>query len=298
MDLAGRLRGILPPLVTPFTSEGELDRAAFEKNLELYTATGLAGFLVLGSNGEANVLEEPEKLELVATARRLAGRRPLLAGVGLESTRATVALARKAADLGADGLLVLPPFYFRARLSDDGLQRHFEAVAEASPVPILLYSVPAVTGSSLSPSLVATLSRHPNVAGIKESSGDLTLLGRIAAVAPSSFVTICGSGPVMYPALCIGARAGILAVACCCPRQAVALFDAHDQGDHERARRIQEALLPLAAAVTTSHGVPGLKAAMDLAGLRGGTPRAPLASVPERTREELLALLGRASAAA
>ena len=297
MELAGRLRGILPPLVTPFTSEGAVDRAAFERNLEAYTDTGLAGYLVLGSNGEASALEESEKLELVQAARRLVRAKPLLAGAGLESTRATIALVRKVADAGADAVLVLPPFYFRARMTDEALLRHFEAVAEASPVPVLLYSVPAVTGSSLPHGLVTTLSQHPKVVGIKESSGDVALLGRIAASAPGSFATICGSGPVIYPALCVGARAGILAVACCCPRQSVALFLAHQAGDHARARRFQEALLPLAVAVTSGHGVAGLKAAMDLAGLRGGAARAPLLPVQDHVSEQLLSLLRQAEAA-
>jgi len=296
MQLAGRLRGIFPPLVTPFTSEGALDLKAFEANLEAYADTGLAGFLVLGSNGEANVLEESEKLELIRAARRLAGDKPLLAGAGLESTRATIALTRKAADAGADAVLVLSPFYFKARMTDEALCRHFEAVAEASPVPVLLYSVPAVTGASLSLGVVTAFLQHSNVAGIKESSGDIALLGRIAAAAPGSFAAICGSGPVIYPALCVGARAGILAVACCCPRQAAALHAAYEAGDHVRARGLQEALLPLAAAVSSGHGVPGLKAAMELAGFRGGSVRAPLLPVAGSVREELGALLRRAEA--
>jgi len=296
MQLAGRLRGIFPPLVTPFTSDGALDLSAFEANLEAYADTALAGFLVLGSNGEANVLEESEKLELIRAARRLAGDKPLLAGAGLESTRGTIALTRKAADAGADAVLVLSPFYFKARMTDEALRRHFEAVAEASPVPVLLYSVPAVTGASLSLGVVTAFLQHSNVAGIKESSGDIALLGRIAAVAPGSFATICGSGPVIYPALCVGARAGILAVACCCPRQAAALHAAYAAGDHARARGLQEALLPLAAAVSSGHGVPGLKAAMELAGFRGGSVRAPLLPVAGSVREELGALLRRAEA--
>jgi 4-hydroxy-2-oxoglutarate aldolase len=298
MELAGRLRGIFPPLVTPFTSEGALDLAAFEANLESYQGCGLAGLLVLGSNGEASLLDEPEKLALVRAARRAGGDQLLLAGVGLESTQATIALARKAADAGADAVLVLPPFYFRSRMSDDVLRRHFEAVADASRVPVLLYSVPQVTGAGLSPALVAALQRHPNVAGIKESSGDVALLGRIAAAAPASFAALCGSGPVIYPALCVGARGGILAVACCSPRPAAQLFEAVQRGDHARARRLQEALLPLAAAVTSGHGVPGLKAAMELAGFRGGSPRAPLAPVGPAVREELRALLRGAAAEA
>jgi 4-hydroxy-2-oxoglutarate aldolase len=298
MSLAGRLRGICPPLVTPFTSDGRLDEAAFERNVEEYVPLGLAGLLVLGSNGEAAVLEEREKLWLVAAARRLAPGLPLLAGTGLESTRATIELTRKAADQGADAALVLPPFYFRSRLGDEALRRHFEAVAEASPIPILLYSVPVVTGASLAPALVSALAQHPNVAGIKESSGDVALLARIAAFAPQSFATVCGSAPVIYPALCVGARAGILAVACCCPQQAVALYRAFEAGEHATARRLQAALLPLAVAVTATHGVPGLKAAMDLAGWRGGAPRAPLLPVASDVRDGLRGLLEGARAAA
>jgi len=298
VELARRLRGIFPPLVTPFTSEGALDLAAFEANLEAYQGCGLHGFLVLGSNGEAASLEESEKLALVRAARRRSGDRPLLAGVGLESTQATIALARKAADAGADAVLVLPPFYFRARMHDDVLRRHFEAVADASNVPVLLYSVPQVTGSSLSSGLVAALSRHPNVAGVKESSGDIALLGRLAAAAPDSFAALCGSGPVIYPALCVGARGGILAVACCAPRPAAQLYEAAQAGDHPRARRLQELLSPLAVAVTAGHGVPGLKAAMDLAGFHGGSPRTPLLPVTAAVRDELAGLLRGAAAEA
>jgi 4-hydroxy-2-oxoglutarate aldolase len=298
MELAGRLRGIFPPLVTPFTSEGALDLAAFEANLESYQGTGVHGFLVLGSNGEAPVLDESEKLALVRAARKRGADKPLLAGVGLESTQATISLARKAADAGADGVLVLPPFYFRARMSDDVLRKHFEAVAEASPVPVLLYSVPQVTGSSLSPALVAALCRHPKVAGMKESSGDVALMSRLAASAPDSFAALCGSGPVIYPALCVGARGGILAVACCAPRPAARLYEAVQAADHARARRLQELLLPLALAVTAGHGVPGLKAAMDLAGFRGGSPRAPLLPVSAAVRDELASLLRGAAAEA
>lgn len=297
MQLAGRLRGIIPPLVTPFTSEGALDLQAFEANLAAYADVGFCGFLVLGSNGEVNVLEEAEKLELIRLARRSTAGKPLLAGAGLESTRGTIALARKAADAGADAVLVLPPFYFRGRMSDAALRGHYEAIAEEAPVPVLLYSVPAVTGAGLSSALVAELAQHPNIAGIKESSGDIALLGKIASAAPSGFATLCGSGPVIYPALCVGASAGILAVACCCPKTTVALYAAHQAGDHTRARALQQMLLPLAQAVSSGHGVAGLKAAMEAAGLRGGHLRAPLLPVAGNVRAEIQALLRSAEAA-
>jgi 4-hydroxy-2-oxoglutarate aldolase len=285
------LRGVVPPLATPFLSDGELDLPAFESNLEALSEAGLSGFLVLGSNGEAASLDREEKVRLVRAARRRAGRSFLLVGTGMESTRATIDLTRCVADLGADAVLVLTPHYYRARMSEEALGRHFEAVAEASPVPVYLYSVPAFTGLSWPPGLAASLSVHPRVAGIKESSGDVGLLGRIVSSVPPSFEVACGNAPVFYPALCAGACGGVLAVANCAPRAVVALLRAFEAGDHARARHLQQALTPLAAAVTSGHGVAGLKAALDLAGLRGGSVRAPLLPVPPSVKDELRQLL-------
>jgi 4-hydroxy-2-oxoglutarate aldolase len=290
-----RLAGILPPVVTPFRADGGLDLAAFEANLESYSSFDLGGYLVLGSNGEAAALEEEEKLSLVRSARRLVGPRTLLVGTGLESTRATIALTRRVADLGADAALVLTPHYYKGQVSHEVLRRHFESVAEASSIPVLLYSVPAFTGISFPPRLASVLAGHPNIAGMKESSGDLGLMGRILSSVPPSFAVACGSAPVVYPALCLGAVAAILAVACCAPGPSAALYRAFLAGDHARARRIQAALTPLAVAVTATWGVAGLKAAMDAAGFRGGEVRAPLLPVAAAAREELVEALARAA---
>jgi 4-hydroxy-2-oxoglutarate aldolase len=290
------LSGIIPPLVTPFRPDGDLDLPAFEANLDSYAGCDLGGSLVLGSNGEAASLEPDEKLRLIEAARRKAAGRPLLVGTGCESTRATIALTRRAADLGADGALVLTPHYYKPQMGAEALTRHFQAVADASPIPVFLYSVPAFTGLAFPPEVAATLSAHPQVAGMKESSGDLRLLSRIVSSVPASFAVACGSAPVLYPALCLGASAGILAVACCAPRPCAALFRAFEQGDHVRARRLQQALTPLAVAVTGSYGVAGLKLAMDLAGRRGGEVRAPLLPAPAAARDELRGLLERAEA--
>lgn len=291
------LRGILPPLVTPFRPDGALDTAGFEANLEIYATQDLGGVLVLGSNGEAACLEEPEKLALVRLARARTGSRTLLVGTGLESTRATIALTRRVADLGADAALVLTPHYYKSQMTPPVLRAHFEAVADASPIPVLLYSVPAFTGITFPVPLAAELAAHPLVRGMKESSGDVGLLSRIVASVPPSFGVVCGNAPVIYPALCSGAVAGILAAACCAPRPVSALYQAFLEGDHARARRLQEAITPLAVAITTTHGVAGLKAAMDLAGFRGGSVRAPLRPVDPETREALRPLLQRAEAA-
>jgi 4-hydroxy-2-oxoglutarate aldolase len=288
------IRGILPPLTTPFREDGALDVAAFEANLEIYATQDLGGVLVLGSNGEAQVLDEAEKLTLVRAARARVPDRTVLVGTGLESTRATIALTRKVADLGADAVLVLTPHYYKSQMTPDVLRRHFEAVADASSIPVLLYSVPAFTGIAWPAGLAAELARHPLIRGMKESSGDVGLLGRLVASVPPRFHVICGNAPVIYPALCVGAVGGVLAAACCAPRPVTALYQAFQDGDHARARRLQDAIAPLATAITATWGVAGLKAAMDLAGFRGGPVRAPLVPVKPEVRDELRALLDRA----
>jgi 4-hydroxy-2-oxoglutarate aldolase len=281
------LRGILPPIVTPFDAGGALDLAAFEANLEAWAGEDLEGYVVLGSNGEAASLEDDEKLTLVRAARARAGGRTVLVGTGLDSTRATISLTRRAADLGADGVLVLTPHYYKPQMTPEALRRHFAAVADASPVPVYLYSMTLFTGIPWPPALAADLATHPRIAGIKESSSDLGLLGRILSSVPARFEVACGSAPVLYPALCIGACAGVLAVANCAPALCVAVYRAFVAGDHERARRLQAALTPLAVAVTATYGMGGLKAAVDLAGLRGGHVRAPLLPLPPAAREEI-----------
>ena len=291
------IRGILPPLTTPFREDGALDVAAFEANLAIYATQDLGGVLVLGSNGEAQVLDEAEKLALVRAARARVPDRTVLVGTGLESTRATIALTRKVADLGADAVLVLTPHYYKSHMTADALRAHFEAVADASSIPVLLYSVPAFTGITWPAGLAAELARHPLIRGMKESSGDVGLLGRLVASVPPGFHVICGNAPVIYPALCVGAVGGILAAACCAPRPVTALYQAFQEGDHARARRLQEAIAPLAVAITATHGVAGLKAAMDLAGFRGGPVRAPLRPVKDEVRAELRTLLDRAERA-
>ena len=276
---------------------GRLDLAAFEANLEAYAAFDLGGYLVLGSNGEAASLDEAEKVSLVRAARRLARGRFVLVGTGLESTAATIALTARVADAGASAVLVLTPHYYKSQMSVDALRRHYAAVADASPVPVYLYSVPVFTGIPFPVGLASSMASHPNVAGMKESSGDLGLMGRILGSVPASYAVACGSAPVLYPALCLGAVAGILAVACCAPEVAVAVHRAFVDGDHDRARRLQLALNPLATAVTATYGVPGLKLAMDVAGFRGGSPRAPLLPAPASAREEIRQLLDQARAA-
>jgi 4-hydroxy-2-oxoglutarate aldolase len=295
--MAGFLEGIIPPVVTPFEADGRLDLAGFEANIESYAACDFSGILVLGSNGEAACLAEDEKVAIIRAAVAKAAGRPIYAGTGTDSTRTTVELTKKAADAGASAALVLNPFFFKSHLNGEALRRHYEAVADVSRIPVLIYSMPGATGLPIPPSVVHQLAKHPNIRGMKDSSGDIANLQRILAGLPQGFPLAAGSAPVLYSALGLGASGGVLAVAGCAPEATVAVYRAFKSGDHDRARRLQMALTPLALAVTATYGVAGLKAAVTLSGRRGGVPRPPLAPVSEAEVTEIKRLMDMARAA-
>ena len=217
--------------------------------------------------------------------------RLLLVGTGRESTRAAVAATVRAAALGADAVLVRSPSFFKTQMSADALVAHYTAVADASPVPVLLYNLPNVTGVMLTPAIVIRLAEHPNIAGLKETSPDLERLGQIVALAPSSFTVLCGWAPVAYPALISGARGAILAVASVVPDACVTLFQYVLDGWQADALALQQRLTPLAQLVTATYGIAGLKMALDLAGYHGGSVRPPLLAAPPNAREEIAAAI-------
>lgn len=284
--MRSRIGGIFPPIPTVFNQAGDVDSEAIVANVERWMRTGLAGVLALGSNGEAALLDDGESDRVIDAARSaVPSDRLLLAGVGQESTRATIAAARRAARLGANLALVRPPAYYKNQMSLEVLVAHYRAVADASPIPLVLYNLPA-TGVLLTPPIVTTLAEHPNILGIKETSVDLERLGQFAGIG-SDFRVLSGSAPVIYPALTSGAVGGILAVANVLPDACVRLFEHAIAGRHSEALALQRAITPLAQLVTTTYGVAGLKAALDLVGFAGGLPRQPLAPVNESARQQI-----------
>jgi len=287
-----RLEGIFPPIPTPFDANGEIDLAALAENLGWWTRFDLAGIVVLGSNGEAVLLNEAEKLRLVEAAR--AGTpedRAIIAGTGLQSTEATIALTRAVAAAGADFALVLPPSYYKGQMTDAALGRHFRAVADASPIPVVLYNMPACTGIDLSAELIANLAGHGNIVGLKDSSGNVVKLGRIRGEAGRDFRILAGSADFLLPALSVGAVGGVLALANVAPAECTDIHRRFAEGDLEAAREIQIRMIPPNAAVTRRWGVPGLKAAMEMLGLRGGPVRPPLLPLADAQRDELRSIL-------
>jgi 4-hydroxy-2-oxoglutarate aldolase len=274
------LGGVLAPVVTPFDAAGEVDGEAFTRNVSAHVAAGLSGIVVAGSTGEAALLDEPERVRLVERARDAVPReRTLLVGTGAESTRAVIARNRAAAALGADGVLVVAPHYYGDAMTPDALRDHYLRVADASPVPVLLYTIPKYMHFVLPPDVVAALARHENIIGMKDSAGDAALHARYLESRSPSFRVLTGSGVLLAEALRLGADGAILAVALFAPALALEVVQAWQDGDAETTMAAQRRLTPLASRIVGGLGVPGVKAALDAVGLCGGDPRPPLRSL-------------------
>jgi 4-hydroxy-2-oxoglutarate aldolase len=250
---------------------------------------GIEGYLVLGSNGESVYLEHSEKLKLIEAARkRVPSSMTLLAGTGVESTQATITLTKEAADRGVDAVLVKNPFYFKPQMTSDVYMAHYTAVADASPVPVIIYNVPIFTGVPLQSKLVIELSKHPNIRGMKDSSGDVKLISEVVwNTDAAKFPVVAGAAPTLFPAMSAGARGGIIALACAAPKPALALYRAFAAADYQKAFNIQRIVAPAAVAVTATHGIAGLKGAMDIQGFDAGFPRRPLLPLKPEQREDL-----------
>ncbi len=284
------LKGCFPPIPTPFDDHGRVDHDRLALNLEKWQETPLAGFAVLGSNGEAVFLKEEEKIEIWKTARAAIKKdRLFVAGTGCESSMGTMELTEKAASLGANAAMVVTPHYYKSRMDHRALVKHYTMVAERSPIPIILYNVPVFTGIDLSAETIIELAKHPNIIGLKESSGNLAKIGQLIHSAGDSFQVLAGSGSFLLPALSVGAVGGVMA-----PHHLSELTRSFDQGDLKKAREIQLGLIPANAAVTAKFGIPGLKAAMDLIGMYGGPVRPPLLPLGQQEKDELKSILGEA----
>lgn len=273
------LEGIFPPIPTPFRG-GDVDLAALASNVDRWMATPLAGLVVLGSNGEAPFIDEDEADRVVEAVRaRITPPRRLIVGAGRESTRATIAAVRRAGALGADAALVRTPSFFKPHMTREAFLAHYTAVADRSPVPVLLYNFTALTGVAVSPDAVEILARHGNIIGIKESGSDVARVSEFIDRTPADFNVLVGSATALYASLLVGARGAIVALASIVPDLCVQLYDAVRAGDLAGARDLQRRLAPLARLVIATHGVAGLKAALDLVGYIGGEPRLPLLPV-------------------
>jgi 4-hydroxy-2-oxoglutarate aldolase len=280
--------GVYTPIVTPFRDDDTVDEPALRANVRRWMSSSLTGLVILGSNGEAAQLDDDEADRVVALARQEvpAGRR-FIVGTGRESTRATIAATARAAREGADAVLVRTPGFFKTQMTGDVFIRHYTAVADASPVPVLLYNVTMFTGVNLPVDAAAALSTHPNIVGMKESGSDLAQIADYVSRTPDDFTVLAGSATTYFHALCAGCDGGILALASLFPDECVRLRALVEAQALDEARDLQRRLTPIARTIGTAHGVPALKAALDLLGYTGGLPRPPLRPAPSQIIDTL-----------
>lgn len=286
------LSGAYAPIPTPFDADGAVAHDQLAGNIARWSQTPLAGLLVLGSNGEFTYLSDEEKLEVLKTARQAIPKDKLfIAGTGCESTRSTLELTEQAAAIGADAAIVLTPSYYTSKMDAQAMRRHFLELAERSLLPIFIYNMPACTGVDLSAETVVELAQHPNIVGIKDSSGNVVKLGDIIRAAPPTFNVLAGSASFLYPALVLGAVGGIMALGNIAPEQCHRIYQYTQEARHEEARQLQLRMIPPNIAVTARFGVPGLKLALDWLGYYGGPVRSPLGPLDEAQQATLRAIL-------
>ncbi len=290
-----RIHGVLPPMITPFKENGDVDYDAFVFNLHRFNEARLAGCLVIGSNSETAFLSEEEKLELVRlTVENTAPGRQILVGTGLDSVRETIKLTNACAHLGADAALVLTPSYYSDAMGTRNLVRYFTEVADHSDIPILVYNVTKYTHVNVTAEAIAELSRHPNIVGMKDSNGNVPQLATELRVADPSFQVMTGTFGAWYPALTMGITGIISAMANCCPDPIAEVQSLYDAGKLNEALALYQRWFPVNAAVTGKYGIAGLKYTADRCGFRGGFVRNPLLDSTAQEKKELDAILAAA----
>jgi 4-hydroxy-2-oxoglutarate aldolase len=286
------LSGVYPALTTPFAADGSVSVADIKHNIGRYNSTGLAGYVAMGSTGESVLLSHAEwETVLIAVKEAAAPGMRLIAGTGAESTAETIEKTKRAAQLGYEVALVKTPHYYKPVYKPEVLIAHYQRVADASPIPVLLYSVPVFTGITLEAPEIATLAQHPNIAGIKDSSGHVLRVVETIARVPADFQILVGAPPTLLPSIVVGARGGILALASALPEMCVALFNASRRGEMDKARALQQSLLTASAAIVSEAGIAGIKFAMDQRGYRGGIPRLPIPPAVESAKQRILEML-------
>jgi 4-hydroxy-2-oxoglutarate aldolase len=292
--------GVYPPLPTFFDAQDELDLSTLRNHMLRLAESGIAGYVLMGSNGEAVHLTADERVQVITTAREALAHDkfhlPLIAGCGDQSTRGTLEHCRNAARAGADYALVLPPSYYRSCMSSTALLTHYRVVADQSPLPIVLYNMPAsAAGLDLDAEIIGQLAQHPNIVGVKDSAGNIAKLSMIVSQVAPEFRVFAGSASYFLPALSVGACGVVAALANVYPRAVCQLQQLFLTGDMEEARALQARMVPANLAVTTRFGVPGLKAALEQVAGYGGHPRLPLLPLTDSEREQLLQILNQSA---
>ena len=288
--LVAKLAGVFVPISTPFNDNEDVDYDALKCNLDLYAQSGVLGYLALGSNGENRSLTEDEKLLVLKTIVRYKGQgQVVMAGATYDAQRDTGRFLADAARAGADLGLVLSPGYFRKQMTDEVLCRYFSTLADRSPLPLLLYNAPGFCGVTLSPALVGRLAAHPSIVGMKDSAS--SGIEQFLQFEGPSFHVLAGSANFLFPAMMGGSVGGTVSLANSFPRMAMDLFGRGQARDEVDGPPLQERVTRINKLISGAYGVSGVKAAMNLAGFRGGIPRRPLLPLEPGQVEEMRRML-------
>lgn len=284
-------KGVFAALTTPFERD-TISTEKFCENIQKYNSFELTGYVIAGSSGEASSLSDDESEKLVQTAKEAASpNKKIFAGTARESTTATVAFTNRMAAIGADAALIRTPFYFKSQMTLQALQKHYMTIADQAKIPVIPYHIPQITGLSIHPRLVLELAAHPNIVGIKDSSGDLAFLGEVIQDLPNDFYYLLGAGSVFLHGLLMGASGGILRLADIVPAECTEIYSLFAKNKWEEALKLQSALIPLNNAIIQTYGIPGTKYALDLLGYQGGLPRPPLLPIEKRGKRDIEKIL-------
>ncbi len=277
-----KLQGIFPPIATPFDHKGDIYLSKIQHNVEKWNLTTLTGYVVMGSTGESVMVTPEEKYTVWEhVAKHAAAEKLLIAGTGVESVRETVDLTNRAAAMGYKAAMVRTPHYYKNLINrTDAQMLYFRSVADQAKIPLIIYNWPQTTGVDISVEAVNTLSAHPNIIAIKESSGNLEKVMQMIREVQPGFQVLVGSAPTLWPSLLMGACGAILAYANAAPYSVIAIWEAYRTREEAAGLDWQSRIARAAALVTTKYGIPGLKHAMDLNGYYGGPPRLPLTVYP------------------
>jgi 4-hydroxy-2-oxoglutarate aldolase len=281
-----KLSGVFAPMTTPFDDQGKILLDKMALNVQKLNGSRLRGYLVLGTNGEFRSLSTPESMDLLRTVVKTASPdKVIMAGTGAESTSVSIELCHQAAELGVHYGSLITPFFFAKKMSDSALINHFIQVAERSPIPVLLYNNPGVTGITMSTTVIKEVSSHPKIVGMKDSSP-----GNLSAYilnAQPGFYLLAGSANFFFTGLLMGAVGGVLSLANAFPERCCRLYDLGVARDLEEGRELQFHLMKINQMVSGKYGVAGVKAAMDFVGFYGGPTRAPLTSLTVDEKKKL-----------
>lgn len=291
MMVKRRFEGVFAALTTPFIND-EVSTAKLKENIQKFNSFNLSGYVIAGSTGESVYLSDDETERLVEAAKEAAAPgKKIIVGAGKESTKLTLDFTNKIAELGIDAALILTPSYFKSRMSQEALKKHYLSVADHSRTPLIIYNNPMNAVVSVDSKLIIELSRHPNIVGIKDSSGNLSNLGEAAPHLPPDFNFIVGSGAVVLAGLTLGASGAILAMANAAPAHCARLYQLFLEKKLEEAAKLQVDLVPLNKALVHTYGIPAVKHALDLLGYYGGPTRLPLLPPAEEAKKEIASIL-------